>query len=80
MDVRFIEFYDLGGKSAVTFLNEFIRSHGSIKVLDTKFAFDNEGLVSILARVSGSLDAIARLDLEYQNLIDSNDLDVGMLM
>ena len=66
MQVRYIEFFDLGGKSAVTYLNAFIKSHPSTEVEPLQFAFDYEGHSSILARVTGSDVNCRSLDLEYE--------------
>lgn len=64
MAVRFVEFFDLGSKSAVTYLNEFIKTHPFFEVEPIQFAFDNEGQSSILARVKGSQDDLANLERE----------------
>lgn len=64
MAVRFVEFFDLGAKSAVTYLNEFIKAHPFFEVEPIQFAFDNEGQSSILARVKGSQDDLANLKRE----------------
>ena len=64
MAVRYVEFFDLGSKSAVTYLNEFIRAHSLLETEPIQFAFDNEGQSSILARVKGSQDDLTKLERE----------------
>lgn len=65
MAIRFVEFFDLGTKSAVTYLNDFIKAHSLLEIEPIQFAFDNEGGSSILARVKGSQDDLAKLEHEY---------------
>ena len=64
MAVRYVEFFDLGPKSAVTYLNEFIKAHPFFEIEPIQFAFDNEGQSSILAWVKGSQDALTKLERE----------------
>lgn len=64
MAVRQVEFLDLGSKSAVTYLNEFIKAHSLLETEPIQFAFDNEGQSSILARVKGSQDDLTKLERE----------------
>lgn len=64
MAVRYVEFFDLGPKSAVTYLNEFIKAHSLLETEPIQFAFDNEGQSSILARVKGSQDDLTKLERE----------------
>lgn len=78
MAVRYVEFFDLGPKSAVTYLNEFIKAHPFFEVEPIQFAFDNEGQSSILARVRGTGDECRILDLDYEKN-SSGDLD-GFVM
>ena len=66
MDIRYLEFFDMGSKNAVTFLNEFITAHALLETDPIQFAFDAEGRVSILVRVKGSSDACHQLELEYE--------------
>lgn len=73
MEVRYIEFFDLGHKSAVTYLNEFIKENSyKLKVDVVQFAFDSEGCSSILAKVEGSSDAIAQLEKDYEDGVDGS--------
>lgn len=64
MAVRYVEFFDLGSKSAVTYLNEFIKAHSLLETEPIQFAFDNEGQSSILAWVKGSQDDLTKLERE----------------
>lgn len=64
MAVRYVEFFDLGSKSAVTYLNEFIKAHSLLETEPIQFAFDNEGQSSIMARVKGSQDDLTKLERE----------------
>ena len=64
MAVRYVEFFDLGSKSAITYLNEFIKDYPFFDVEPIQFAFDNEGMSSILARVKGSQDDLTKLERE----------------
>lgn len=68
MAVRFIEFFEVGSNPATRYLNAFIKSHPDIEVLDTQFAFDSEDLITILARVSGSEEALKCLEDETEKL------------
>lgn len=68
MAVRFIEFFEVGSNPATRYLNDFIKAHPDIEVLNTQFAFDSEDLITILARVSGSEEALKRLEDETEKL------------
>ena len=65
MAVRYVEFFDLGSKSAVTYLNEFIRAYPFFEVEPIQFAFDKEGMSSILARVKCGQDDLTKLKREF---------------
>lgn len=67
MAIRYLEFFDLGSKNSVTYLNEFIKAYPFIEVEPIQFAFDNEGMSSILARVKGSQDDLTKLECECPN-------------
>lgn len=64
MAIRYLEFFDLGSKNSVTYLNEFIKAHPLLETEPIQFAFDNEGQSSILARVKGSQDDLTKLKRE----------------
>lgn len=78
MVIRYLEFFDLGSKNSVTYLNEFIKAHSLLETEPIQFAFDNEGQSSILARVRGTGDKCRILDLDYEKN-SSGDLD-GFVM
>lgn len=63
MAVRYVEFFDLGSKSAVTHLNEFIKSYPFFEVEPIQ-SLSIEGMSSILARVKGSQDDLTKLERE----------------
>ena len=80
METRYIEFYDLSYKSAVTWLNNFIKDHPGLKVRATQFVFDNEGQSSILAEVSGNEDSIRLLEQERDELSNDGGRFEGWIM
>lgn len=69
MSVRYVEFFDLGSKNSVTYLNDFIKAHSLLEIEPIQFAFDNEGQSSILARVKGSPDDLAKLERECEECV-----------
>lgn len=69
MSVRYVEFFDLGSKNSVTYLNDFIKAHSLLEIEPTQFVFDNEGRSSILARVKGSQDDLAKLEREFEECV-----------
>ena len=64
MAIRYLEFFDLGSKNQVTYLNEFIKAHSLLETEPIQFAFDNEVQSSILTRVKGSQDDLTKLERE----------------